>query len=259
MTAAWHVVGTSVRGTSHLKTRTPCQDSCAYMVTDSGTLLLAVSDGAGSAARSDLGSGQAVNQVLEILFHGLQGRPARVHRAWGDLLYDAFLETRGRILSLADQEGGEARDYACTLTVVLANKNWLVTGQIGDGFAAAQTDDGELLAIAEPQRGEYADSTFFITDANAAEVFHGRVYRLGEDIDRIRALAAMTDGLTNLAIDKTSGRPHAPFFAPLMEVPGGIRDHGAALEDLYAFLTSDRLNARTDDDKTLVLAGRPGG
>ena len=257
MSRAWNVVGASVRGTSHFKTMTPCQDSCAYMVTESGILLVAVSDGAGSAERSDLGSQQAVNQTLEILFAELLGRRPAGHRAWGELLYETFCETRRRVLRLVDEEGGEPRDYACTLTILIADSDWLVTGQIGDGFAAAQTVDGDLVGIAEPQRGEYADTTYFITGDDASERFAGRVYRQRRDIAAIRSLAAMTDGLTNLAIDKRAAAPHQPFFEPLMAVPGRIEDHSAALDDLYQFLASDRINSRTDDDKTLVLAGRP--
>jgi serine/threonine protein phosphatase PrpC len=258
MSGAWHVVGASVRGTSHLKTMTPCQDSCAYMVMESGTLLAAVSDGAGSAARSDLGSQQAVNQTLEILFAELLDRRPANHRTWGDLLFETFCETRRRVLRLTAEEGGQPRDYACTLTILIADDDWLVSGQIGDGYAAVQTTREDLVAIAEPQRGEYADSTYFITDEQAADVFVGRVYRQGLDIGPVRSLAAMTDGLTNLAIDRRSAQPHRPFFKPLMQVPGKIRDHETALTELYEFLVSDRINARTDDDKTLVLAGRPG-
>jgi len=258
MSGAWNVVGASVRGTSHLKTMTPCQDSCAYMVTDSGLLLAAVSDGAGSAARSDLGSQQAVNQTLEILFGELLDRRPANHRTWGDLLFRTFSETRNRVLRLTLEEGGQARDYACTLTILVSDEDWLVSGQIGDGYAAAQTFDGDLIAIAEPQRGEYADSTYFITDDGASDAFTGRVYRQGLDISPVRCLAAMTDGLTNLAIDKRTAKPHWPFFKPLMQVPGRMREHETALNDLYEFLVSERINARTDDDKTLVLAGRPG-
>ncbi len=257
MSGAWNVVGASVRGTSHFKTLTPCQDSCAYMVTDSGVLLIAVSDGAGSAERSDLGSQQAVNQTLEVLFGELLGRRPTSQRAWGDLLFETFCETRRRVLRLPGEEGGQPRDYACTLTILIADAIWLVTGQIGDGFAAVQTVDGELIGVTEPQRGEYADTTYFITGDDASDRFVGRVYRQGRDIAAVRCLAAMTDGLTNLAIDKSTRAPHQPFFEPIMQVPGQIRDYEIALDDLYRFLASDRINARTDDDKTLVLAGRP--
>lgn len=257
MSRTWQVVGASVRGTSHFKTMIPCQDACAYMVTDAGILLAAVSDGAGSAARSDLGAQQAVNQAIEILFGRLlDGRPAS-HRAWGELLFETFCETRRRVLGLVEEQGGQSREFACTLTILIADPNWLISGQIGDGFAAAQTADGQLIAVAAPQRGEYADSTYFITADDAPERFEGRVYRQGRDIAAVRSLAVMTDGLINLAIDKRSGLPHQPFFEPLMEVPGNIRNHETALEELYNFLVSDRINTRTDDDKTLVLAGRP--
>jgi hypothetical protein len=55
--------------------------------------------------------------------------------------------------------------------------------------------------------------------------------------------------------------PHAPFFRPLFAFAMESTDSAAA-EPLAAFLASERVTRRTDDDKTLVLAvhvEEPGG
>ena len=61
----WRVASASARGTSHIKTGKPCQDSVYHSVTSGGALIAAVSDGAGSAARSEIGSALAVKKAVE--------------------------------------------------------------------------------------------------------------------------------------------------------------------------------------------------
>lgn len=258
MNTLWNAVGASVRGTSHLKSGVPCQDACAYMVTESGVLLAAVSDGAGSAELAHIGAQQAVDAAVQALYGELTERIPETHRRWGRLLYDSFSRARNAVLELAGDEPGEARRYAATLSIVVADHEWLATGQLGDGLSVVRTADGALHTVGEPQRGEYAGSTYFLTEDGAPETFYGRVYLQGADIAPVLSLAIMTDGLTGLALDRSTGLPHPPFFTPLLQVPAGIEHHDGALADLQAFLASERVNGRTDDDKTLLLAGRPG-
>jgi hypothetical protein len=131
-----------------------------------------------------------------------------------------------------------------------------VVGQIGDGVVVA--GEGEaLVAVTRLQRGEYANETHFLTQANALEQL---------DISMVEhpvsALAVMSDGLVRLALKMPEQEPHAPFFRPLFRViaavaePGGALDETEAARQLSAFLGSERVNARTDDDKSLVLAVR---
>ena len=73
---------------------------------------------------------------------------------------------------------------------------------------------------------------------------------------QITELAVLTDGLQMLALDFGQARVHDRFFAPLFKtvknVPGGETLRVSLLE----FMDSKRVNDRTDDDKTLLLATR---
>src|SRR5207247_3692520 len=63
----WRAIGKSVVGTSHLKGQLPCQDYSHYLRCQVGgecVLVVGVSDGAGSAALSHLGSQEAVGVLL---------------------------------------------------------------------------------------------------------------------------------------------------------------------------------------------------
>jgi hypothetical protein len=72
----------------------------------------------------------------------------------------------------------------------------------------------------------------------------------------VQAVAVMTDGLLRLVLDMNRNQPHRPFFQPLLAFAAQVSDPGEANAQLTAFLGSERVNARTDDDKTLVLAAR---
>ena len=66
----------------------------------------------------------------------------------------------------------------------------------------------------------------------------------------------LTDGLQPLALNYAAKAAHAPFFVPMFR-PLRVAPSGATvLAALRNFLDSPRVNERTDDDKTLILATR---
>src|SRR4051812_48827917 len=52
----WRYSAAKATGTSHNKLGTPCQDRFACKITESGYMLIAVADGAGSASKADVGA-----------------------------------------------------------------------------------------------------------------------------------------------------------------------------------------------------------
>ena len=104
-----------------------------------------------------------------------------------------------------------------------------------------------------PEKGDYANVTFFVTDAKAEEHLEFDVTD-GEILE----LAAFSDGIERLALDFVAGEAHSGFFNGLFPhlrslEPGHSARVSAQLTD---FLASERVNKRTDDDKTLILASR---
>jgi hypothetical protein len=124
--------------------------------------------------------------------------------------------------------------------------------QIGDGAIVYRAKDGRYVPALWPQSGEYANCTFFLTDADATE--RVQAARAGS----VHEVALLTDGLQGLALQYASRGAHGPFFAPMFARLRGVaatRPRSLAGE-LSSFLDSAPVNARTDDDKTLVLATR---
>ena len=238
LAAASHV------GRAHMETGMPCQDTSAYrFCVDTGSLVAAVADGAGSAIHSDVGAQVAVAALVGEA-HALIGQGASPCEA----LRTAFDAAQKSVWELAGPDRGLPGDYATTLLAVVWNRLGLVAAQTGDGAIVA---DGEL--VIEPDRGEYVNETRFITSAD----WRPTVRAIDGPIER---LAMLTDGLQDLALQFgcRQSTPHAPFFDPLFQWLAEQEDVESASSRLDSFLGSERVSERTHDDVTILLAMRGG-
>jgi hypothetical protein len=169
-------------------------------------------------------------------------------QGWHDAIAESLEAAFAAIGAYAEEAGAPIREFAATLTVVTATAEHLAVGQVGDGIAVAEGDEGLFLAAA-PQRGEYANEVALLTSPQAVAGATIASFQTG-----IRSVAVSTDGLLRLAVRLPSHEPHAPFFRPLFAFVSETADAVAADAELARFLISARVTERTDDDKTLVLA-----
>lgn len=247
----WRVVGLSVEGTSHRRTGQPCQDASLWQILPDNRLVIAIADGAGSAAHSEQGAALAVKTALATLSDALIGTVPGDEDAWRSLMDETFQTVRASIVSHAEGTGIALRELATTLTCIAATDDRFVVGQIGDGVAVARDEDDAMFVAIMPQRGEYANEVQLLTSPDAAEKTEIRVFE-----KTVRAIAVTTDGLLRLAVQLPTYEPHLPFFHPLLAFVAETPDESLAKEELRSFLDSERVCGRTDDDKTLVLAVR---
>ncbi|NIJ28186.1 hypothetical protein FHT00_000114 [Sphingomonas insulae] len=210
-------------------------------------------DGAGSASRGGEGASLVARRL---------SLAAEAHlRTSTDLPSDELVgdwvdSVRDLIAAAAERRGLRPRDFATTLVMVVAMPGRTLTVHVGDGAAVGRlTDDGRWVSLSWPENGEFASTTFFVTDDVEVRL---RIERTDRDLDRI---AVMTDGIERLALDLAGGAPHRPFFQgisePVAKSAVAGRD-GALSRKLAQYLSSDAINARTDDDKTLIVASRRG-
>src|SRR5690349_18611216 len=115
-TAGWNVAGASVQGTSHMERDVPCQDAHLYRVLPEGHLIIAVADGAGSAARSDEGAWLAVQQAILSLEIVLSDSIPTDELMWRATMAQCFAAAGDAIAQLAAQDGSSLRAFATTLT-----------------------------------------------------------------------------------------------------------------------------------------------
>jgi hypothetical protein len=208
-----------------------------------GTLLLAASDGAGSARHAARGASLAVSAAVAALAAGapLQGDQ------WQPGLQQALLHARNTLAATARRAGQPLRDYACTLLLAVISENEVAGLQLGDGAIVISGPDG-TQRLTRAGRGLFAGETVFVTSPHAARQASTALLPARE----ASAVALLTDGLEPVATELTSGEPFAPFFTPLFRF-AARSGTGAALQD---FLASERIATRTHDDTTLLLAVR---
>ena len=168
----------AVCGRSHRTRGELCQDfALAERIPDRRVAWAALADGAGSCAHSGLGAA-CVTQTSPMIVLGA---------------FDAFLSepkeagcrlirTLQRNLSLvAETKGIAFRELASTLLFVCARRTphatQFVAGHVGDGVIAIR-ENGRMRLLSEPDRGEFANTTTFVTNSQAEEslrVYTGRL------------------------------------------------------------------------------------
>lgn len=254
---AWKYIYASVVGTSHIKIDMPCQDSSAcaiFNINGSQVLVAVVSDGAGSAQRADVGSSLACSlfvQEMEALFENEGG----VHDITREFVESWLIRFHHEVDLRAEGEGLTSRDFACTLLATVIGRDCAAFMQIGDGAIVilSQEEPDDYSWVFWPQQGQYANETYFATDAEAAgKLAYDFIER------RIDEVAIFTDGIQGLALHYESQTAHIPFFRPVFEWlrPTSAEDSEKLSASLATYLNSPKVNEYTDDDKTLILATR---
>lgn len=218
-------------------------EACAQ---DNGRHVIAIaSDGAGSARFAQTGAELTCETAARYLADLLTRSSDGVQAVEPQAVVDAV---RTAIHQRATDEGCSMRDYACTVVGAVVGPEKACFFQIGDGAIVVRRSE-TLECVFWPDGGEYANTTFFVTDADAQAHLQCQI----EDVPQ--ELALMTDGLQRLALVFSSKTVHVPFFDSMFAV---LRASSADACDelsgsLAAFLNSEPVNSRTDDDKTLVL------
>ncbi len=220
-------------------------------------LALCACDGAGSALHGGLGARLAIDAFRQVI----EGLRIGGH----DQLKDArhlFSCVRERFLENIDfnckvhGRSAQISDFACTFLGVVVSNSHVVFLQIGDGAVVFEdaNEPGTYSYFEWPMQGEYESTTYFLTQNIAVEKAHCQVL---SDLT-VNSIALFTDGIQRLALDYASRSVVSGFFRPLLaslsKLPPGLSTSFKL--GLEQFLDSERVNERTDDDKTLVLAAR---
>lgn len=254
--AGWRTLAVSVIGSSHICDNLPCQDvsRVATITAFEGrsTVVLVAADGAGSADCSAEGAALACATFVEVvtIYFTEGGLVSGVTPLMAD---DWIWIAASRLGVMATAADRPMRDYACTLLAALIDETALAAFQVGDG-AIVVADGEEYRPIFWPQRGEYANMTYFLTEDDVLRRLQFTVLPHVPD-----EVALLTDGLQSLALIYATQGAHAPFFSPIFAPLRAIprpEDATQVGELLSEFLASPTVTKRTDDDKTLVLATR---
>lgn len=247
----WQMIAASIPGAGHVRRGLPCQDAHRVEELPRGGMVVAVADGLGSAPCAEQGAHLAVDTAVTALRAALETGQPKQGAAWRQVVRQAFTEARATLAACAAAEARPLADYATTLLVAVVTNKGVAVGQVGDGAVVARLAPGRLVTLSKPQRGEFANETQPLTHADAVPVVT-YVCQPGH----VQALALFTDGVQQLCLDAADYTPYAPFFGPLFTQICQPLNRRAAEAALIAFLQSERLSRRSDDDKTLALLGQ---
>lgn len=205
----WRYVAASVVGTSHQRVGSGCQDAneCqVYSSPDGENVLVAtVSDGAGTASCGGDGATRACS-----VFVGLVGD----HLSSGSTVEQISIDTAKFWIAViqnvlgkeAESVSRERREFACTLLGVVASTSCTACLQVGDGvMVVADSEEHVYGHVFWPDRGEYANTTHFVTQEDALE--HLQFESVRREIVEV---ALLTDGLQSLALNYQQRAAHDP-------------------------------------------------
>lgn len=244
----WRVAAASVRGRSHKQSSRPCQDAHFWRILPNDGLVAAVADGAGSATLGQIGAFIAASTAVTTLCTHLSPWP-REYAGWEACCIAAAERAQAAVNAEATARQVARRQLATTLILAAATADQVAVMQIGDGAVVVGDRDGNVISLTSPVHGEYANETTFLITPDALNTAQVRVWP-----GKLASLAVFTDGLQRLALSMPSGAPYTPFFKPLFRFVAAEHSAKKAHEQITAFLRSERVTDRTDDDLTLVVA-----
>ena len=279
-TAKWVIVGASVKGNGHIQSNMPCQDNHMFESLNNGWGIAIVSDGAGSAAHSELGSKIVVSRGI---FHfknliekerwiAKQSLPTDIE--WFQKSYAVLKDIRNDVMMVAKKNNIDVKSLSATCLVVIYSPFGLLTVHIGDGRMGYKSNSGEWKSMMTPHKGEEANQTIFLVsdfwsipnyEMSSVLVPECRVIR-----ENVKAFALMSDGCENTAwlcsaLNSDTGKyedrnlPFDKFFNPLEETLLTF-DKNSILEEerqskWYKFIESGTSGfTREQDDKTMIYA-----
>jgi hypothetical protein len=247
----WKVIAQSVTGTSHAATGRGCDDAHAWALqqADGEPFFIAcASDGAGSASQSATAANTVVQFVVNYLGNMVSGQQLPTAAQLMAMAEEVHMMLAG----MAAENNLPLYEYACTMLGCVVYPGGGAWFQIGDGAIVRSGDGGQYAAVWWPQNGEYLNTTAFITDDDYLSNLQVSVTS-----DSVAEVALLTDGLQLVALSMENSSAHQPFFRDMFRVlrMADTPDKVALLQEkLGSFLNSEPVNARTDDDKTLILA-----
>lgn len=275
----WIVVGASVTGNGHIASNMPCQDNHIYEYWGDGWGIAIVSDGAGSAQNSHIGSklvthrGTVHFKTLVEREKWMQNNELPKDMDWFRHSYSTLKLIRNDMERFAREKGYLLKSLNATVIVVIHSPRGILAAHAGDGRAGYKNEKGEWKALITPHKGEEANQTVFLP----SEFWNIPNYAMSgvlvpESVvvrEKPFAFTLMSDGCENTAwqyyqMNPVTGhyydpnKPHPPFFDPLEKTLQSFRNENVDPEERKNrwknFIESgNRSFVREQDDKTMIF------
>lgn len=242
---SWLVSSAVAQGTSHKSTNLPCQDSASYQILSTlGASIAVISDGAGSVARSQIGSKTLTEMICSNLRTYLETEKNITKDSLTSFVKVGIKQVRNKLAEI-----GNLNEFHATALILIQLPKKLFTFHIGDGSLNIGSYDKKnniVITRSEPENGEFSNETFFFTE-DAWEQ-HMRVC----EIENPCFYIACSDGIDPFIWNGSSGT-RLDFIIPLLTKLVNIKNEVNGNEFLKEVITDSRTDAVTSDDKSLII------
>ena len=237
----WLMNGTAIQGRGHISEGTPCQDKIASKNNDT-TYVIALADGAGSAALSHLGAEKCVDIITQYFLDNFETCYTNADdNSLKKNIYELLIDSLNQ---LALENNCSIKELACTLLCVAENNSRFITFHLGDGIIAFN-DHESVKVYSSPDNGEFANVTHFITSSNALS----RIRIQKEELPEVTAFYLMSDGAgTSLYSPKQNAASNALKMMSDLSLMYSIDD---VRDEITNFFTTS-IGTKTLDDCSVV-------
>lgn len=232
----------------------PCQVYGKVEHLDDRIMIGAVAAGSPRARLSHVGARLAVRAALGHLRSASARAGAAASDATGDAaraLYLTMIEAiQDELRSGVVDHVAPLQEFATTLSVFIAVPTGVAAMQIGSGLMVTRGRSGDYSVLFSEGAGADGGEAGFITDQDPA----GRM-RVSVQSGPVQFLCAASAPLDRLSLRWRDGSPQKEFFGPLDRHASAAPDDGDVHRGIRAFLRSDRVNERLEQDFALALCG----
>jgi hypothetical protein len=218
----WVIAKGSSIGGRHIEDNLPCQDSNAVFFNlemDYGIAI--VSDGAGSASHSDLGSKIVVKKGIELLNERFSETSFQELILKEQIEVDTFFIEFYKLLYKKFEEYSlennlPIKSLAATSIIVVFSKYGLICSHIGDGRAGYQDNENIWHSVLEPFKGEEANQTIFIT----SDIWESpnEFIRTTKVNNQIQSFTLLTDGCESATFELNRFNEETQLYEKLIKV-----------------------------------------
>ena len=242
----WKIISHALVGSSHLEQEKGCED-VIKAITEENIAVISLADGAGSFSKAVEGAKTATEKSSKWLLNNFDwAYSAKKSDIKNRLIYNTIKKSLIRKLK---KEKSKLQEYSSTLLFVAIKDNKYIAGHIGDGVIGVTTTEGENVVLSEPDRGEFANNTYFTTSSKISK--HFRLHR--GTIANIGSFFLMSDGSADCLFNQTDNTfaPAISKFALLLAGTSieGVGQVNNALTDLM----EQHFRSRTNDDCSFIM------
>lgn len=244
----WKVTNYEVCGRSHKKNSIPCQDKTFYSTSNNVTII-ALADGAGSAKLSHYGAETVIKAACEFfsnnfdaLISNEDGKQVKIE------ILNYLLE---HLKNKSEELSCNIKELASTFLLVAVKEDKCLISHIGDGLIG-YLKSGELKIASQPENGEFANTTTFVTSKDAISAM--KLFKA--NCNGIDGFVLMSDGTAESFYYKRNGTLATVLIKMLHW--NAILDHNKMFENVKLSFDSVVVN-NTQDDCSIVLMSRNSG